>query len=126
MWGVTEHGTLPKELEQAGCFDGLDLCNIAAVEVGLRRASLIEYAYVQEPKNDKDHKGKGKGGRWQPGLVEEAAVFAGSHREWGDAMIAPDLPDYVAKEVELQRDAAVLKQARKAREERKALREPEK
>ena len=37
----------------------------------------------------------------------------------GEAMIAPSLLDYVAKEVE--RDASVMKQVRKAREERRLL-----
>ena len=44
----------------------------------------------------------------------------GRHREAGETMVSPDLLDFVAREVE--RDASVLKQVRKAREERRALR----
>ena len=51
-------------------------------------------------------------------LLDEAGVFSGTHRETGEAMVAPELLDYVAKEVE--RDASVMKQIRKAREERKS------
>jgi len=104
-----------KCLETAGGFDGLDMCNCACLELLIRQAQLIEYTYHQElytaPK-----KGKGKG---RAGLIEESDIFAGTHRDSGELMCAPDLLDYVSKEVE--RDAAVLKQIRKAREERTAL-----
>ena len=53
------------------------------------------------------------------GLLEESSIFSGRHRESGELMCAPDLLDFVAREVE--RDAAVMKQIRKAREERQAL-----
>ena len=46
-------------------------------------------------------------------------MFAGSHREFGDTMVAPELLDYVSKEIE--KDASVMKQVRKAREERQAV-----
>ena len=41
----------------------------------------------------------------------------GANRDYGEVMVAPVLLDHVAKEFE--RDAAVLKQVRKAREERR-------
>ena len=53
------------------------------------------------------------------GLVDEAHIFTGSHRDSGECMVAPELLDYVAKEVE--RDASIMKQIRKGREERTAL-----
>eukprot|EP00959_Pyramimonas_sp_CCMP1952_P064301 1342829-Pyramimonas_sp.AAC.1 len=40
----------------------------------------------------------------------------GAHKEFGDLLLDPQLFDYVAKEVE--RDAQVMNQVRKAREER--------
>ena len=55
----------------------------------------------------------------QAGLLGEASVFAGTHREAGEAMVCPALLEYVATEVE--RDASVMEQARKAREERRLL-----
>ncbi len=47
----------------------------------------------------------------------EADIFTGAHRDAGSLMVSPDLLDYVSKEVE--RDASIMKQVRKAREERK-------
>ena len=53
------------------------------------------------------------------GILDESDVFSGTHRDSGEFMVAPELLDYVAKEIE--RDAGVLKQLRKAREEKAAL-----
>ena len=118
-WGVELHELAMRMLGRAGEFDGLEVCNLACIEDLLRQVQLIEYAYLQESDggggSKKDPKGKGR-----PGLYEESSIFAGTHRETGEAMIAPDLLDYVSKEVE--RDASILKQVRKAREERKLLR----
>jgi hypothetical protein len=97
-WGVAEHENLMKIIDKMGRYDGLDLTNLASAEMAFRRLQLIEYFYSE----------KGPGG----------AIFSGTHREFGDTMIAPELLEYVSKEVE--RDAAILKQVRKAREERAA------
>lgn len=48
----------------------------------------------------------------------EASIFSGSHKQYGDSMVSPALLEYVAKEVESE--ASVMKQVRKAREERAA------
>ena len=40
----------------------------------------------------------------------------GTNRDFGEVMVSPELLDFAAKE--LERDAAVMKQVRKAREER--------
>ena len=45
-------------------------------------------------------------------------IFTGAHRDSGEVMISPDLLEYVSKEVE--RDASIMKQLRKGREERAA------
>ena len=86
------------------------------VEVLLRHTQLVECAYLTDSGAPKQPKGKGKA---RVGLVDEFSIFTGEHRESGENMICPDLMDYVAKEVE--RDASILKQVRKAREERKHL-----
>ena len=65
-----------------------------------------------------DKKGGGKSSS-SFGLVDESAVFGGSRRHSGEAMIMPELMDFVANEV--KRDANVMKQVRKAREERRLL-----
>ena len=119
VWRGVEHEAILKMLDHAGCYDGLDLANLCGVETALRRAQLLEYAYGQDGRQ----KGKGGGGKGrrdflQAGLLDEAAVFQGTHREHGDLMVCPALLDYVAREVE--RDASVLKQVRKAKEERKS------
>lgn len=137
-WGAQLHETVLKQVETLGTYDGLDLVNLAGVEMMLRQAQLVEYAYAQDSavgysevqaqtgghdKGKKTGSGREKdegGGRFT--LVHEAAVFAGNHRDSGSYMICPDLLDYVGREIE--RDASVLKQVRKAREERRLLARP--
>ena len=46
----------------------------------------------------------------------ESTVFSGTHREFGDVMVCPELVEYVSKEVE--REASIMKQVRKACEQR--------
>ena len=120
-WGVQEHEHLSKIVDRLGRFDGLDLANLAGVELIFRRLQLIEYFYSE--KGPGGGKGGGKGDKKDKKQDEgnykaEAAVFAGTHREFGDVMVAPELLDYVSKEIE--KDASVMKQVRKAREERQA------
>lgn len=110
-----------KMLDKMGRFDGLDLSNLACAELAFRRLQLIEYFYSD--KGPGSGKGSGKNKEKDKkhedlSYKAEAAIFTGTHREYGDLMVAPDLLEYVSKEVE--RDAAVLKQVRKAREERAA------
>ena len=91
MWGVDIHETGMRALEQFGCYDGLDLPNSAGLEVILRQCQLAEYVYVQESgSNDqgKGKRGKGGGSKARAGLLDEASVFIGTHRDPGDA----DLP----------------------------------
>jgi hypothetical protein len=121
MWGVMEHENLMKVLDKIGRFDGLDLSNIAAAEMAFRRVQLIEYFYSDKGPGGGKGSGKNKDKDKKHedlSYKSEAAIFTGTHREFGDVMVAPDLLEYVSKEVE--RDAAVLKQVRKAREERAA------
>ena len=113
-WGLEVHELALRLLERAGCFDGLDVCNLSILEELMRHAQLVEYAYLQESAGR--DKGKGKG---VAGLSDEAAFFTGTYREAGNAMVSPDLLEWVGKEVE--RDAGVLKQLREAREEKRFL-----
>ena len=119
-WGVAEHDNLSKALDKLGRFDGLDLANLAGVELMFRRLQLIEYVYSE--KGPGGGKGSSKGDKKTDAMSlvqqHEATIFAGAHKEFGDVMVAPLLLEYVAKEVESE--AAVLKQVRKAREERAA------
>jgi len=126
-WGVNVHESGLKILQLLGEYDHLDLPNSAGVEALLRQVQLIEYVYMQDSAASRG-KGGGKTGEGKKeksagvsftGFVDELAVFSGSHRETGEAMVCPALLQFVAAEVE--RDAGILKQVRKAREERAAL-----
>ena len=128
-WGVEAHEVALKTLEHAGTYDGVDVPNLASLELMMRKAQLCEYVYMQDSdtkvdSGGKNNKGGNSGGGRTSGLLkvgflDEAAVFAGAHRDSGDAMVCPLLLEYVAREVE--RDASVLKQVRKARDERAML-----
>ena len=119
MWGVAEHENLMKIVDKLGRYDGLDLSNLAGAEMAFRRLQLIEYFYSDKGPGSGKGSGKSKERKTEDASYKaEAAIFSGTHREFGDTMVAPDLLEYVSKEVE--RDAAVLKQVRKAREERAA------
>lgn len=88
-WGVGEHDHLMKVVDKLGRFDGPG-------------------GGKGQPKGDKKNQDAAQS--------YEATIFAGGHKEFGDTMVAPQLLEYVAKEVESE--AAVMKQVRKAREER--------
>ena len=97
---------------------------MAAMELAMRHAQLVEYVYVQEHTAKETTRGgggrgKGTGRGGSPGLIDEASVFLGTHRETGEAMICPALLEFVSAEVE--RDASIMKQVRKARDERRLL-----
>ena len=83
-----------------------------------RRLQLIEYFYSEKGPGGGKGTSRGKDKKEEGSYKAEAAVFAGSHREFGDTMVAPELMEYVSKEIE--KDASVMKQVRKAREERQA------
>lgn len=122
MWGVVEHSLAMQSLEIAGCYDGLDVVNLASVELLLRKAQLVEFSYSERgpaPPMPDGEKKKGKGKDSRIGMYDETAIFLGSHKEFGEIMVCPDVLEYVQKEVE--REAGVMKQIRNAREERSLL-----
>eukprot|EP00972_Heterocapsa_arctica_P099083 14622066-Heterocapsa_arctica.AAC.1 len=47
MWGVSEHESILEFLENAACYDYLDVLNLAGFEHACRRAQLIEYTYSE-------------------------------------------------------------------------------
>ena len=122
-WGVQEHETVCKVVAKFGEWDGIDPSNSAGIEILLRKAQLIEYVYSDKGPAGASTKGGGKGEKKKEAtsdatIAYEAGIFSRASKEFGDIIIAPELLDYVSKEVE--RDAAVMKQVRKAREERAA------
>ena len=114
MWGVAEHEASLRALEHACCWDQLEVCNLAAFEVMMRRVQLIEYYYYEAAR--RDEASRQQGGKRHGATLEESAIFSGQNRDYGECMVAPSLIDHVSKEVE--RDASIMKQIRKAREER--------
>ena len=118
-WGVAEHDNLMKIIDRLGRYDGLDLANLSGVELACRRLQLIEYVYSDRGPGGGKAAGKGEKKKDDlSSLSYEATIFGGGHKEYGDTMVAPALLEYVAKEVESE--ASVMKQVRKAREERVA------
>ena len=87
-WRVELHELGLRQLERAGCFDGLDICDCAYLEDVVRQVQTVQCAYLQSH---------------QDNLVK-------GH------MVCPDLLDFASREVE--KDARIQKQIRKAREER--------
>jgi len=135
-WGVSEYEGVMRMIYYMVCWDGCNIADSAGVETAMRKCQLTEYTYLMEreggsataPGSDgkdgdaegkKKAKGKGKG-LLKHAFIDESAVFSGTSKEFGDNMIMPDLLSHVGSEIE--RDANVLKQVRKAREERQALR----
>ena len=103
-WGVEAHEVALKTLEHAGTYDGVDVPNLASLELMMRKAQLCEYVYMQDSdtkvdggKNNKGGSGNRTSGLLKVGFLDEAAVFAGAHRDHGDAMVCPLLLEYVAR-----------------------------
>lgn len=118
-WGVAEHEQLMKILDKLGRYDGLDLSNLAGAELAFRRLQLIEYYYSERgPGGGSKGGGKSDKKKDEDLYRMEASVFTGAHKEFGDTMISPSLMEFVSKEIETE--ASIMKQIRKAREERAA------
>lgn len=98
--------------------DQLDLSNLAWVEMALRQAQTIEWAYIARLR-DKDSNAKGGNGKGQQGLArEEVAASTGITRAGDIAMICPALLGHV--EGATEKEASILKHIRQARQERAA------
>jgi hypothetical protein len=119
QWGVQEHEQLMKYVELAGEYDQLDLANCAFVEAILRRAQTIEWAY-----HDRLRESDTAGGGNTRLSLEEFSAFSGVSKAGDLLMVAPSLLDHVKSVVE--RDASIMKNIRKAREEREAERKSRK
>ena len=112
-------------LHVAGSYDQLDLSNLAIIEAICRRAELIEYQYRERSREGLRASGLGTGAASSlTGAAvlggEESDLFDGVGKVAGGAMVAPDIVEFVANE--LQKTANIDKQARKAREEKALVR----
>jgi len=117
-WGVSEHHCVTQALKLGLLNDQIDGSNLMMVESLFRRLQTIEFAHSERAR---EQEAKGYGGKLS---LEEQMAFAGSSRAGGSLMICPLLLDYVRGEVE--REASLAKNLRKAREEREATRKDNK
>ena len=113
QWGVAEHETLLRIIELAGQYDQLDVSNIACMEAAARRVQTIEWAYHDKIRET-------DAGSTSRLSLEEATAFSGLSRAGDLLMVAPALLDHV--KVAVEKDAAIMKNIRKAREERELRR----
>jgi hypothetical protein len=98
---VHEHQILSMFLQHAVITDRLNIKNLTCCELALRRLQLHESAVAECPENPS---------------YEGSRHFLGIAERKGGALIAPSLSGYVA--AELGKEAAILKEKRKSRENR--------
>ena len=108
--GVHVHEIGCKTLEIMICFDQLQVGSLAAAEFCARQIQLVEEKYRDRgvPKDSLE-------------LVSEAALFSGS-RSRTTICVCPALSEWIAEE--MRKEAAVMKERRKAREERNLAKPP--
>ena len=112
-WTV-QHFQLSNVVKHALQVDQLNGYNLLSLEVIFRGLQTIEFAYSEKAK---EAKSRAVGGRLS---LEEQQTFGGTTRLASTLMVCPELLDHVKLEVE--RDASLAKNLRKAREERESAR----
>ena len=87
-----------------------------------RWAQLTERYYLQVERDheEKEQQHKGKNAKTGP-RSEEADLFLGAFKTYAQAMVCLELAEWIGKD--LERESSVLKQSRKAREERAAAKQ---
>lgn len=113
-WGIQEHYQLTMTVKCAVQSDQLNPYNNLFCEVIFRRLQTIEYAYMERAR---EQEAKLVGGKLS---LEEQSTFGGITRAASTLMVCPELLEHVKGEVE--RDAQLAKNLRKAREEREHAR----
>ena len=104
--GVITHEHLMKYLQAALCVDQLDGTNSATVELICREAQMIEDKYSDKLRTKSE-------------FGEESEYFMKTDLGQPNVMMCPALKTWVAERV--REDAAILKERRKACEERQLL-----
>ncbi|CAK0903612.1 unnamed protein product [Prorocentrum cordatum] len=117
QWGVAEHETLLRVIELAGQCDLLDVTKLACMEAAARRVQTIEWAYHDKIRET-------DAGSTSRLSIEEATAFSGLSRAGDLMMVVPALFEHVKLQVE--KDAAIAKNIRKAKEERELRRKDNK
>ena len=113
-WGVNQHQVALRTLALAGCGDQLDLPNLCCMEHLAREAQMVEYYYRTQEREADEEKKKQKTMAGLP--LKEVELFLSAGKSHFESMVCPVLVEHVAKA--LEREATVMKQSRKAREER--------
>jgi hypothetical protein len=108
--GVAEHETFCKILQTMLTYDQLDVSNLASAEVIARQIQLIEERYENKLATDSDKAGQNH-------------LFSGLDDTRGGICLCPALREYVAQE--LTKESLIMKERRKAREERALARKGE-
>ena len=112
--GVDEHQFLSELFEAAQVYDQLNGSELVCLEMASRRFMLWEECYsslLQESELGADG----------ASFLDERRLFLGSQRSRGKALVMPELEEYVSSKLEAE--SKILKERRKAREERALVRE---
>ena len=102
--GVAEHELIMRVLEQAICFDQLQVCELACLELLIRKAQMIELKHKSRLVTEVG------------GVEDDQHLYLGTGSTRGLIMLSPALEEFVSGE--LGREAAAAKERRKMREER--------
>ena len=106
--GVEEHQFLSEVMECALVFDGLNICELQAFETIMRRFQMWEEVYGEKLR---------AGDQSTASMdTDERSLFLGRKFGRGQALVCPALSEYVS--AQLKERSQVLKERRKAREER--------
>lgn len=125
-WGVSAHAQCCRYLQLAGSFDQLDLSNNSIIEAVARRLQVIEWQYRDRVRDgDRGLAGATSAGSASgitPASQDEVDLFEGTSHVGSTVCCCPDLVEHVSRE--LEREAQIQKNARKAREEKQLARAP--
>ena len=112
-YGADEHQFLSEVIECGVARDFLNVCSLESFEQIARRYQMWEEFYSASLRAAECGE---EGGEW----LEERRLFLGAGRSKGQALVCPDLETHVS--VQLHEEAQVLRERRKAREERRLAR----
>jgi len=106
----TTHEMLSEVVELMGCLDQLDLSNLASAESAIRHLQYVEHEVKKKVESKR--------------APDNSEYFLGRIRRTGGCIIDPNLLKWVAERA--SRDSQILKEQRKAAEERALLKAPKK
>ena len=101
-----QHENYCKILHAMLVYDQLDVTNLACAELVCRQLQLLEEKQMQSSTPQAE----------SASVAEESSLFMGTASAHGAVLVCPELKSWVSSE--LSREASILKERRKAREER--------